>query len=58
MATVVVIAVVAFLRHEMGKRRPDEPESAEDNPAKAQISDDQPDSQATGTGPSRSSGES
>jgi hypothetical protein len=45
MCAVVLIAIVAFLRHEMGKKRPDESESAHDIPSVPQISDHRADDQ-------------
>jgi len=38
---VVIIAIVAFLRHEMGRRRPDQDVSGEDNSGQAPSSADE-----------------
>lgn len=51
MCAVVLIAIVAFLRHEMGKKGPDESEPADDIPPAPPISDHQADAEATGAGP-------
>jgi hypothetical protein len=54
---VVVIAIVAFLRHEMSKKRPDESEPGGNIPLVPPISDHRPDDQATSTGPADRTGE-
>jgi hypothetical protein len=51
MCAVVLIAIVAFLRHEMGKKAPDDSEPPDDIPPVPPISDHQADGEATGTGP-------
>jgi hypothetical protein len=43
MAAVVVIAVVAFLRHEMGKKGSEDSRTADDIPATPAISDPEAD---------------
>lgn len=43
---VVVIAIVAFLRHEMGKKKPDESERDADIRAERPISDPQRDAES------------
>jgi hypothetical protein len=52
MAAAVVVAVVAFLRREMGPKRPEETPEPDDIPAVPPISGQQADSQRAGTGAS------
>jgi hypothetical protein len=54
---VVLIAIVAFLRHELGKKRPDESESAHDIPPRPPISDHRADDQVTGASSADSAGD-
>lgn len=54
MAAVVVFAVVAFLRHELGKKHPEDSDASDDIPDAPPISDDQGGDQAAGAGSSRS----
>jgi hypothetical protein len=50
MCAAVLIAIVAFLRHEMGKKGPDESGPPDDIPPVPPISDHQADGEATGSG--------
>jgi hypothetical protein len=53
---VIVIAIVAFLRHEMGRKRPDESAPPDDIPAVPPISDHRADDQPSGRGASDRTG--
>lgn len=47
-AAAVIIAIVAFLRHEMGRKRPDRADLEEDFPAAGPQTDNEEDSKSAG----------
>ena len=55
MCAVVLIAVGAFLRHEMGRKRPQEDEDADAGPPAPTASERQSDSSVAGAGSSADS---